>query len=93
MGFNIIYDNKTIAKSSGNQSVIISCAQQSMKSDIMITAVETNNTPSSLPIEISTEAEMTALLETATVGSIYKYIGTTGTYENGALYIVEECDE
>ena len=39
--------------------------------------------------EISTEAEMTALLETAEIGSVYKYVGESGTYENGALYIVE----
>lgn len=44
---------------------------------------------SPLPIEVSTEDEMTALLETAEVGSIYKYTGeTTDTYENGALYLV-----
>ena len=48
---------------------------------------------SPLPIEIATEAEMTALLETAEVGSIYKYTGTTGTYENGALYVVEAVSE
>ena len=45
------------------------------------------------PIEVSTEAEMTALLATLTeedVGSVYKYTGTTtATYENGVLYIVE----
>ncbi len=46
---------------------------------------------SSLPIEISTEAEMTALLETAEVGAVYKYIGeSTNAYTNGSLYIVEE---
>lgn len=44
-----------------------------------------------LPIEVATEAEMTALLETAEVGSVYKYTGTTGTYENGALYVVESA--
>lgn len=44
---------------------------------------------SPLPIEVATESEMTALLTTAAVGSVYKYMGTTGTYENGALYIVE----
>ena len=33
---------------------------------------------------------MTALLETAEVGSVYKYTGeTTDTYENGALYVVK----
>ena len=43
-----------------------------------------------LPKEITSETEMTALLETADIGSVYKYVGTTGTYENGAIYIVEE---
>lgn len=46
---------------------------------------------SPLPIEISTAAEMTALLDTAPVGAIYKYVGeTTDTYENGTKY--ELCE-
>ena len=44
---------------------------------------------SPLPIEVATESEMTTLLTTAEVGSVYKYTGTTGTYESGALYVVE----
>lgn len=44
---------------------------------------------SALPIEVSTEAEMTALLESGEVGGVYKYTGETGTYENGALYVLE----
>jgi hypothetical protein len=48
-------------------------------------------TPNPTPTEISTEAEMTALLETAEVGAVYKYVGeTTELYENGAIYIVTE---
>lgn len=42
-----------------------------------------------LPIEVSTQDEMTALLATAEVGSVYKYTGTSDIYQNGALYIVE----
>lgn len=69
------------------------------KTDAILTkniASEIENIPGStlpdspLPIEISTEEEMTALLETAEIGSVYKYVGTTGIYENGALYVVEE---
>ena len=45
---------------------------------------------SPLPTEIATEEEMTALLDTAEVGSVYKYTGETDTFENGALYVVEE---
>ena len=58
-------------------------------------AVGTNSCcGSALPIEISTEAEMTALLETAEVGSVYKYVGeSTDAYENGGLYIVEAVVE
>ena len=46
-------------------------------------------TDSPLPIEVSTETEMTALLTSGEVGGVYKYTGTTGTYENGALYVLE----
>lgn len=48
-------------------------------------------TDSALPIEVSTEAEMTALLTSGEVGGVYKYTGTTGTYENGTLYVLEEA--
>lgn len=42
------------------------------------------------PIEISSETAMNALLTTADMGAVYKYVGeTTDTYENGGLYIVE----
>ena len=47
-----------------------------------------------LPIEISTEAEMTDALDMAEIGSIYKYTGeTTDTYENGTYYVVELEEE
>lgn len=49
---------------------------------------------SGLLIEISTEAEMTALLETAPIGAVYKYVGeSTDAYENGGIYIVEAVAE
>ena len=51
--------------------------------------VNVEATDSPLPIEVSTEAEMTALLTSGEVGGVYKYTGTTGTYENGALYVLE----
>lgn len=50
-----------------------------------------SGTDSPLPIEVSTEAEMTALLESGEIGGIYKYTGEMGTYENGALYVLEEA--
>lgn len=59
-----------------------------------ISKVKVNVSDSPLPIEIATADEMTALLETAEVGSVYKYMGeTTDAYENGALYIVEAVTE
>lgn len=49
---------------------------------------------SALPIEVSTEAEMTELLSSGEVNGVYKYTGeTTDTYENGALYVLEEMTE
>ena len=46
---------------------------------------------SPLAIEVSTADEMSALLDTAPVGAIYKYVGeTTATYENGTKY--ELCE-
>ena len=49
-------------------------------------------TKTTVPIEVSTETEMNAILASATeicVGAIYKYIGTTtSTYEHGALYVI-----
>ena len=52
-----------------------------------------NGNSTNIPQEISTEEEMTAVLETAEVGSIYKYTGESGTYENGAYYVVERLGE
>ena len=43
----------------------------------------------STPIEIYTDAEMEAVLTSDNVGKVYKFTGTTGTYTNGDLYIVE----
>ena len=55
-----------------------------------VRGIEGDVLPSPLPIEVSTEAEMNALLETAPVGAVYKYVGgTTAIYESGGLYLVE----
>lgn len=53
---------------------------------------EGSGSDSALPIEIATESEMTALLETAEIGAVYKFTGTSATYETDALYIVEEVE-
>ena len=49
-------------------------------------------TDSPLPIEVATESAMLDILINATaadVGAVYKYMGATGIYENGALYVIE----
>ena len=43
----------------------------------------------STPIEISTDAGMEAVLISNNVGKVYKFTGTSDTYTNGDLYIVE----
>lgn len=43
----------------------------------------------STPIEISTDSEMEAVLTSENVGKVYKFTGTSDTYTNGDLYIVE----
>ena len=43
----------------------------------------------STPIEISTDAGMEAVLTSSNVGKVYKFTGTSDTYTNGDLYIVE----
>lgn len=48
---------------------------------------------SAVPIEVASEAEMNALLETGEPGGVYKYTGaTTDTYENGELYVLGDAD-
>ena len=49
----------------------------------------TVNVPQAVPIDVSTAAEMTALLVTDNVGKVYRFTGTTdATYTNGDLYEV-----
>ena len=84
MSTKITYNSKTTEVANGKIATL-SCNGKKMKSDIDIEA-----TDSPLPIKVSTEAEMTALLTSGEVGGVYKYTGTTGTYENGALYVLEQ---
>lgn len=52
------------------------------------------NVPSSaIPVDVSTDAEMTALLTADNVGKVYRFTGTTGTYINSDLYVVEKEEE
>lgn len=99
------YDGLVVATIPSGNKATIPIANKKMKTDIVITVPSGSGGGSSgggesggggtvkdsaLPIEVSTEAEMTALLTSGEVGGVYKYTGTTGTYENGALYVLEE---
>lgn len=59
-----------------------------IKSGISIFGV-TGSYVDSTPIEISTDAGMEAVLTSSNVGKVYKFTGTSDTYTNGDLYIVE----
>lgn len=82
----ITYNSKTTEVANGKIATL-SCNGKKMTTDVVIEVPTATDSP--LPIEVSTEAEMTALLESGEVGGVYKYTGTTGTYENGALYVLE----
>ena len=43
-----------------------------------------------VPIDIDNDTDMAAVLVASNVGKCYRFTGTTGTYTNGDLYIVEE---
>lgn len=87
----ITYNGNIIASLEGGNIATLQCAGKKMIDDIIVTTPEIEDSP--LPIEVATEEEMNALLGTAEIGDIYKYTGeTTDTYENGALYVVEELE-
>lgn len=87
MSTKITYNSTTTEVANGKIATL-SCNGKKMKSDIVVEVPSAED--SAIPTEVSTEAEMTALLESGEVGGVYKYTGTTGTYENGALYVLEE---
>ena len=88
MSTKITYNSKTTEVANGKIATL-SCNGKKMQSDIVVEVPIA--TDSSLPFIVGTENEMTALLESGEVGGVYKYTGTTGTYENGALYVLEEA--
>lgn len=88
MATKIEYDGSVVATIESGNKATLPIKDLKMKSDLVVTVPEATDSP--LPTEVSTEAEMTALLTSGEVGGVYKYTGTTGTYENGALYVLEE---
>ena len=72
--------------------VLNSDAASKIKQGEVILGVTGSYAGSGSAIEVATEAEMANILSSATAddnGKIYRYIGTTGTYVNGALYWLE----
>lgn len=92
----VAYDEVTTVGREGRTRTF-NCGSKTMATDIVITAGEYGGKDSPLPIEVATEAEMSALLTSATadsVGAVYKYTGeTTDTFTSGALYIIAEESE
>ena len=88
MATKITYNSKTTEVANGKIATL-SCNGKKMTTDVVIEVPKAED--SALPIEVATEAEMTALLTSGEVGGVYKYTGTTGTYENGALYVLENA--
>lgn len=93
MPAEIKYNGKTITTLNGGEYATLHVKEKDMVDDIRVELTEeSGGADSYIPPEISTEAEMTALLETAPVGSVFKYVGeTTDKYENGTKY--ELCEE
>lgn len=42
------------------------------------------------PIEVATDTDMTNALTQGNLGKVYKFTGTSSTYETGAIYIISE---
>ena len=55
-------------------------------------SVAITNIPQSIPFDIDNDTDMNAVLVAANVGKCYRFTGTTGTYTNGDLYVVEESE-
>lgn len=91
------YDGAVVATIENGNKATIPIAGKKMKTDIVITVPEAESggdsgIDSALPVEVSTAADMDALLELGDVGGIYKYVGeSTEVYERNALYILEEA--
>ena len=92
MATTVKYNGSIVATVEGGNTATLPVKDLNMKTDIVITVPEGDGggIDSPLPIAVSTEAEMTALLTSGEVGGVYKYVGASGTYENGALYVLEE---
>ncbi len=73
--------NDTVTASSLESGITAHAADGSTITGILVKAV---------PIDIDNDTDMNAVLVAANVGKCYRFTGTTGTYTNGDLYVVEE---
>lgn len=78
------YDGLSKVNVSGDSNLIA----ENIKSGTSIFGM-TGTYEDSTPIEISTDVGMEAVLTSDNVGKVYKFTGTSDTYINGDLYIVE----
>lgn len=77
--------NKSITISqNGSQTFYPDTGYAGLSSMAVTTNVATAN-----PVTVATKAEMNALLIPGNVGKVYKYVGTTGTYQQNSYYVVE----
>lgn len=89
---SVSYNGVVITAIESGNTATLPVKDKKMVGDIVITVPKAEGgTDSPLPTEVSTEAEMTALLTSGEIGGVYKYTGATGTYENGAYYVLEKA--
>ena len=78
------YDGLSKVTVSGDANLVA----DNIKSGTSIFGV-TGSYEDATPIEISNDADMNAVLTSENVGKVYKFTGTSDTYTNGDLYVVE----
>jgi hypothetical protein len=97
---SVVYGESEIATLKAGKYIDLHTADKRFESDLKVSitakdydgSVEIEgevNSDYSVPVEITTEAEMDAL----PIGAVFEYVGeTTDKYENGTLYLVEESE-
>ena len=82
-GSNVLIDltSDTVSSSSLESGITAHTARGYLVTGTLVKAV---------PIDIDNDTDMNSVLVAANVGKCYRFTGTTGTYTNGDLYVVEE---
>lgn len=94
MSVSIKYKDNIVVTADSGDTITVHCANKKFNEDLVIesSASGGGSVDSHLPIEVSTETEMETALTNATAednGKVYLYTGETGTYENGAYYVLQ----